>query len=74
MSKKKGKAAVKQEPAPVNRYRKMALVLNPVILAILVLCILAGMPPEVVLSLAIVGYAIWGCIFMKARAEDRKNR
>ena len=73
MSKKKNKGDQKQpQAAPVNRYRKIVLILNPVILAILAVCILVGLPPEAVIPLAVVGYGIWGYLFFKSRAEDRK--
>lgn len=73
MSKKKNKGDQKQpQAAPVNRYRKIILVLNPVLLVILVACILVGLPPEAVIPLGVVGYGIWGYFFFKSRAEDRR--
>ncbi len=70
MSKKNNKSSRPQpqpEPAPANRYRKIALILNPVILAILAVCILAGLPPEAIIALAVIGYGTWGYVFFKSR-------
>ena len=73
MSKKQGKTKQKRvEIVAVNKYRKIALISNPLILLVLVICVFFGMPFEAVLALAVVAYAIWGYFFVRAQIQDRK--
>ena len=71
MSKKKNKPKQQPEVTPPNPYRRIVLILNPVLLVVLAACIYIGLPPEVVISLGIVGYGVWGYLFFKARRLDR---
>lgn len=73
MSKKKNKTKQQPQATPPNPYRRIVLILNPVILVILAACIYAGLPLEAVILLGVVGYGIWGYLFFKARRVDREN-
>lgn len=73
MSKKRNKTEQQPKATPANPYRRIVLILNPVILAVLAACILAGLPLEAIIALGIVGYGAWGCLFFKARRVDREN-
>lgn len=73
MSKKRNKTKQQPQTTPANPYRRIVLILNPVILVVLAACIYAGLPLEAVVCLGVVGYGIWGYLFFKARRLDREN-
>lgn len=72
MSKKQGKQK-RVEVIPVNYYRKIALISNPIILVVLAILILVKVPFEVVLAIGVVAYALWAIVFVKANMTDRRN-
>ena len=73
MSKKKNKTKPTPQATPANPYRKIVLILNPLVLVVLAACIYAGLPLEAIVSLGVVGYGIGGYLFFKARRVDREN-
>ena len=56
MSKKKNKTKPTPQATPANPYRKIVLILNPLVLVVLAACIYAGLPLEAIVSLGVVGY------------------
>ena len=50
MSKKKNKTKPTPQATPANPYRKIVLILNPLVLVVLAACIYAGLPLEAIAS------------------------
>lgn len=71
MSKKQRKKRV--EIVPVNRYRHIALVSNPLILVLLVILIIIDVPYGTVIFVGFILYAAWAYLFIKAHVKDRKR-
>jgi len=57
---------------PVNRYRRMALWANPIVLVVLVLCLFLKVPTPAVIVVGVIGYGIWLALFVKANKEDKR--
>lgn len=72
MSKKQGKQK-RVEVIPVNYYRKIALIANPIILVVLAILIILKVPFEAVLVIGVAAYAVWAVVFIKANMTDRRN-
>ncbi|MGI6106194.1 MAG: hypothetical protein ACOYD7_08450 [Raoultibacter sp.] len=57
---------------PINRFRRIALYINPVVLLILVFCIFFGAPTEACIAVGVTGYGAFFYFLIRANLEDRK--
>jgi lipopolysaccharide export LptBFGC system permease protein LptF len=55
---------------PINKYRKIALIVNPIVMVILAICLLVGIPMEIIVPLGIIGLGSWLYFFLKANSVD----
>ncbi|MCL1798506.1 MAG: hypothetical protein FWG23_02020 [Eggerthellaceae bacterium] len=70
MSKKSGKKRV--SVVSVNRYRRIALYINPIVLVILVVCLFLKVPTGIIIVLGVIGYGAWAAFLVMANKEDKR--
>jgi hypothetical protein len=69
----KGKGSKRVKLVPFNRYRKIAMWLNPALLVVMVLALILGAPFEIVVGFGFVGYGVWLFFFIKANQADSRT-
>jgi len=71
MAKKKGNQRVKT--VSVNHYRKIALIVNPIVLLVLVALIIFKAPLEILVPIGVIGVGVWLYFLVKANQYDNKK-